>query len=320
VLNENNTSPVIVLDSKGNAQTFRNVALHADNSTDSIRQLKELGGELMAGGRYIRIALDDSRHPDYIFVCYDDSLMLKRLSLFPLVQLCVLFVFILILVYALLTAKRSEQNRVWAGLSKETAHQLGTPISSLLGWMEILKEEYPDYSAIEEINKDVERLQLVADRFSKIGSVPELHEDNLTEVVKNVVEYMDSRTSKKVHIVAEMPSHVVWMSFNANLFGWVLENLCKNACDAIGDKGGMITVRVIEMTDRVAVEVQDTGKGIRKKDMANVFRPGFTTKKRGWGLGLSLAKRIVEDYHSGRIWVKSSEVCKGTTFRIELKN
>lgn len=226
--------------------------------------------------------------------------------------------FVVIAIFALLTSKRAEQNKVWVGLSKETAHQLGTPISSLMAWVEILRESYPDDQLIPEMENDVKRLQLIADRFSKIGSLPEPVDTDLKEVMQHVVDYMDRRTSKRVQMIRRFPEGEVRVRINASLFEWVIENLCKNAVDAMGGEG-TITITVAEEQDRTVVEVSDTGKGIRKKDLRNVFRPGFTTKKRGWGLGLSLAKRIVEEYHKGRIWVKRSEVGIGTTFRIELK-
>lgn len=222
-----------------------------------------------------------------------------------------------IAIFALLTSKRAEQNKVWVGLSKETAHQLGTPISSLMAWTEMLKESYPDDSLIPEMDKDVKRLQLIADRFSKIGSLPEPVPASLAEVLNHVIDYMDHRTSKKVAMVRDFPEHDVVVKINASLFEWVIENLCKNAVDAMEGEG-RITLAYREEGTRAVIEVTDTGKGIRKKDIRNVFRPGFTTKKRGWGLGLSLAKRIVEEYHHGHIFVKKSEVGVGTTFRIEL--
>lgn len=322
VLNENNTIPVIVMDSNGNVSEFRNLKISADNYDDSLRVASDIGRRLKASGRDIRINLntdDPSVKDDYIDVVYDDSLMLKRLAIYPFVQLGVVMLFVVIAIFALLTSKRAEQNKVWVGLSKETAHQLGTPISSLMAWIEILKESYPDDSLIPEMDKDVKRLQLIADRFSKIGSLPEPVPSSLNEVLDHVIEYMDRRTSKKVRMVKDFPDHDIIVNLNASLFEWVIENLSKNAVDAMGGGPGTITLHVEEAPGKAIIEVSDTGKGIRKKDISNVFRPGFTTKKRGWGLGLSLAKRIVEEYHKGKIFVKSSEVGKGTTFRIELK-
>lgn len=317
VINENNTIPVVVLDSQGNAQVFRNVTLSGADFNDSLKNAALLGKSFLRKGRHIKIMLNQKNN-EYIQVCYDESLMLKRLAAYPLVQLGIVLIFVVVAIFALLSSKKAEQNKVWVGLSKETAHQLGTPISSLMAWIEILKETYPDDDLIPEMNKDVKRLQLIADRFSKIGSLPEPVPSSLNEVLDHVIDYMDRRTSKSIQMVKEFPQHDIIVKINASLFEWVIENLSKNAVDAMGGKVGRITLRV-EETDKCAViEVSDTGKGIKRKDLNNVFRPGFTTKERGWGLGLSLAKRIVEEYHNGKIWVKSSEVGKGTTFRIEL--
>lgn len=318
VINGNNTIPVIVLDSKGRVQDFRNIDIpDAKTYSDSLAFAESMSKQLLNENHSIRISLDDGIPTDYIDVCYSDSLMLRRLAFYPYVQLGVVMIFVVIAIFALLTSKRAEQNKVWVGLSKETAHQLGTPISSLMAWTEMLKESYPDDSLIPEMDKDVKRLQLIADRFSKIGSLPEPVPASLAEVLNHVIDYMDRRTSKKVAMVRDFPEHDVVVKINASLFEWVIENLCKNAVDAMEGEG-CITLAYREEGTRAVIEVTDTGKGIRKKDIRNVFRPGFTTKKRGWGLGLSLAKRIVEEYHHGHIFVKKSEVGVGTTFRIEL--
>ena len=318
VLDENHTIPVVVLDSDGAVTEYRNIEIKARNGKDSTNYVTSLGQQLKASGQVIRISLSKN-HNDYIDVCYDDSLMLKRIAIYPYVQLGVVMLFVIVAIFALLTSKRAEQNKVWVGLSKETAHQLGTPISSLMAWTTILKETYPEDDLLPELDKDVKRLQLIADRFSKIGSVPEPVPTSLNDVLNHVVDYMDRRTSKKIEMKTVLPSDDIIINLNASLFEWVIENLCKNAVDAMGGKLGSITLRLEETDKRAIVEVSDTGKGIKKKDIRNVFRPGFTTKDRGWGLGLSLAKRIVEEYHHGKIYVKSSEVGKGTTFRIELR-
>ena len=319
VIDENHTIPVIVLNQQGRVQTARNVDTGRRHDADSTAYVAQMASRLKAGGHYIRIYLDEDHADGYIDVCYDDSLTLKRLAVYPYIQIGAVLLFVGVAVIALLTSKRAEQNRVWVGLSKETAHQLGTPISSLMAWVEILRENYPDDDLIPEMDKDVKRLQLIADRFSKIGSLPEPVPSSLNEVMEHVIDYMDRRTSKKVQMIRSFPDHDVTVKLNASLFEWVIENLCKNAVDAM-EGAGTITLSINDSNDKeVVVEVTDTGKGIKKKDMRNVFRPGFTTKKRGWGLGLSLAKRIVEEYHHGRIYVKSSELGKGTTFRIELK-
>lgn len=317
VLNENDYIPVILLDRRGNVTDYRNVSLRGANRADSLRDARQLALNWIAEGHVIRVTIDNVDN-SYINVCYDESLILKRLTIFPFVQLAVVVIFVVLAVFALLASKRAEQNRVWAGLSKETAHQLGTPISSLMAWVEVLKEEYPDDTLIPELDKDVSRLRLISDRFSKIGSKPELAIVSLQEVLAHVVDYIDRRTSHNVVIRCQLPDHDVMVNINAALFEWVIENLCKNAVDAMNGDPGTISIAVMETGQKVAIDVADTGKGISKKNIKNVFRPGFTTKKRGWGLGLSLAKRIIEEYHKGRIFVKSSEVGVGTTFRIEL--
>lgn len=317
VLNENDYIPVILLDRRGNVTDYRNVSLRGANRADSLRDARQLALNWIAEGHVIRVTIDNVDN-SYINVCYDESLILKRLTIFPFVQLAVVVIFVVLAVFALLASKRAEQNRVWAGLSKETAHQLGTPISSLMAWVEVLKEEYPDDTLIPELDKDVSRLRLISDRFSKIGSKPELAMVSLQEVLAHVVDYIDRRTSHNVVIRCQLPDHDVMVNINAALFEWVIENLCKNAVDAMNGGPGTISIAVMETGQKVAIDVADTGKGISKKNLKTVFKPGFTTKKRGWGLGLSLAKRIIEEYHKGRIFVKSSEVGVGTTFRIEL--
>ncbi len=319
IIDTNDLIPIVVINSQGKVETSRNVNISASNEADSLRCLADLGHYMKNKGNSIRIVIDE-KHPkaEYIDVCYDDSLMLKRLVAYPFVQLGVVLLIVIIAIFALLTSKKAEQNKVWVGLSKETAHQLGTPISSLMAWMEVLKESYPDDVLIPEMNKDVERLQLIADRFSKIGSLPEPVPSNMNDMMRHVVEYMSRRISNKVKMECHMPESPVMVNLNASLFEWVIENLCKNAVDAM-EGSGRIDITVTDESDKVAIEVSDTGKGIARKDMQSVFQPGFTTKKRGWGLGLSLAKRIVEEYHHGKIWVKKSEIGKGTTFRIELK-
>ena len=310
VIQGNKTIPVIVLDSDEQVMDYRNVNIR---NRDSDRYVADYGRRMYKAGHYIQIG--DS--VDYQLVCYDESTLLKRLSQYPYWQLGIVMIFVVVAIFALLSSKRAEQNKVWVGLSKETAHQLGTPISSLMAWVEILKENYPDDDLIPEMNKDVKRLELIAERFSKIGSLPEPVEASMNEVLAHVIDYMDRRTSKKVEIISELPAENVVVKMNASLFEWVIENLCKNAVDAMEGQG-RIVLSLHEEDSKVAIEVTDNGKGIRKKDLKNVFTPGFTTKKRGWGLGLSLAKRIVEEYHKGRIYVKSSEVGVGTTFRIEM--
>ena len=319
VINGNHTIPVMVLGRSGKVQTYRNISLEATSEEDSLAQLERLKEHFINGERRIRIQLDNGNNNDFIDVYYGESVMLKRLAWYPYVQLSVVIIFVAVAIFALLSSKKAEQNRVWAGLSKETAHQLGTPISSLMAWTEMLKETYPNDELLPEMEKDVKRLRLIADRFSKIGSQPEASLESMNEVIGRVAEYMDRRTSRRIKIDTALPDDDIKAEINASLFEWVLENMAKNAADAIGESTGRVTFRLSETADKVAIEVSDTGKGIRKKDLKNVFRPGFTTKQRGWGLGLSLARRIVEEYHKGKIMVKSTEVGKGTTFCITLK-
>ena len=319
VIQSNNTIPVIVMDAEGRVTDYRNIDMDAKTATDSDVFVQQYGKRMYHDGNFIKIRLGDSLEiNDYQLVCYDESTMLKRLAQYPYWQLGIVMIFVVVAIFALLASKRAEQNKVWVGLSKETAHQLGTPISSLMAWVEILKENYPEDKLIPEMDKDVKRLELIAERFSKIGSLPEPVEASMNEVLSHVVGYMNLRTSKKVEIVSHLPEKEVIVKMNPQLFEWVIENLCKNAVDAM-EGSGRIDLTLTDKDDRVVIEVHDNGKGIRKKDLKNVFTPGFTTKKRGWGLGLSLAKRIVEEYHRGRIFVKDSEVGVGTTFRIELE-
>ena len=316
VINENHTIPVIVMTHQGKIQTYRNVDLKGKTRKDSLNDAISQAKRMRAEGHVIRILLDKPR--EYIDVCYDESLLLRRLSWYPYVQLSVVLLFVCLALFALLTLKRAEQNRVWVGLSKETAHQLGSPISSLMAWMEIMKESYPDDLLLPEMENDVKRLQLVADRFSKIGSQPTLEAMDLMAVLRRVMAYMQSRTSHTVVMTLHESNEKVMANLNVSLFEWVIENLCKNAVDAMEGCNGRIDICVSASERTIIIDLTDTGKGIRKKDLKNVFRPGFTTKKRGWGLGLSLTQRIVEDYHRGKIFIKHSEVGQGTTFRITL--
>lgn len=322
VLAGNNTIPVIAVGKDSVIQTWRNIPVRGRDTAAYINRVLE---EFRLAGHAIRIYMDDSsaRHAtrrarDYIDIYYEDSLMLRRLATYPYVQLGVVLIFVIVAIFALLSSKRAEQNKVWVGLSKETAHQLGTPISSLMAWTEILQAKYPSDELLPEMSNDINRLRVIADRFSKIGSMPEPQLNNLNEVVGNATAYIARRTSSKVDFVKHCPENPVWVKLNVPLFEWVMENLYKNAIDAM-DGQGTITVTLSETPQKAVIDVADTGKGIPKSKFKAVFTPGYTTKKRGWGLGLSLARRIVEDYHKGRIYVKRSEQNRGTVFRIELK-
>ncbi len=315
VLNGNTTIPVVVTDKKGAISQHRNIEIPSD--TDSLAVLMDVVARMRADGRIIRVDLGADGE-DYLEVCYSESLILKQLAYYPYVQLIVVLLFFVVCFFAILSSKRAEQNRVWVGLSKETAHQLGTPISSLMAWTTVLKEKYPSDELIPEMERDVARLQRVAERFSKIGSLPEPTSEDAVDVVERAVEYMKHRSPSQVTYTFNAPRRPLLVRMNAPLIEWVVENLCKNAVDAMNGAGA-INISLKQGKDYIYLEVSDTGKGIPKSKHKQVFEPGYTTKKRGWGLGLSLAKRIVEEYHKGRIYVKKSAVGRGTTFCVELK-
>ena len=316
VLNGNTTIPVVVTDSNGAISLHRNIEFSA--GADSLAVLMQMVADMRLRDQKIRVDLGTEEGSDYLEVCYSDSLILKQLAYYPYVQLAVVLLFFAICFVAILSSKRAEQNRVWVGLSKETAHQLGTPISSLMAWTTVLKEKYPTDELLPEMERDVARLQRVAERFSKIGSLPEPTSEDLVDVIDRAVEYVKHRSPAQVAYTVNYPKRPLLVRMNAPLIEWVVENLCKNAIDAMNGAGS-ITVTVSQSDDKAFVEIADTGKGIPKSKHKRVFEPGYTTKKRGWGLGLSLAKRIMEQYHKGRIFVKQSAPGKGTTFRMELK-
>ena len=322
IIERNTTIPVILVDDEGNILDSRNYALPDTTnmmSAENTAFLQRKVEKLRDGENVIDIAVgpDRSQH-----IYYEDSTLLKQLSYFPYIELLVMLAFIVIVYLAVVSTTKSEQNKVWVGLSKETAHQLGTPISSLMAWMELLPDLGVDKETVGEMDKDVKRLSVIASRFSKIGSKPELESIALSELAASASDYMKSRISSRICLgydstLAEGDEGKAMLS--APLFEWVLENLIKNAVDAIQGKGAInVTVGRQQGSDRLYIEVCDTGKGIRRKDIKKVFSPGFTTKKRGWGLGLTLARRIVEQYNGGRIYVKSSAPGQGTTFRIEV--
>jgi signal transduction histidine kinase len=310
VIGANTTIPVMLTDSSFNVISYRN--LPDESVTDE--GLKEMAIDFASKYEPIVIELPSETIQ---YICYDDSTALKMLKSIPQVILAVVVVFLLCVVVLILTIKQSEQNRLWVGLFKETAHQLGTPISSLLAWSEVLKMNYPEDNLIPELDKDIARLKTIVERFSQVGSKAELEIVNVSEVVAQVLNYMRNRISKQVEINANLPNES-FVKLNIPLFEWVIENLCKNAVDAMEGRG-TITVEMRDMPNVVVIDVTDTGKGMSKSNMSKVFNMGFTTKKRGWGLGLSLSKRIIKEYHGGKIYVKHSQIDKGTTFTIELK-
>lgn len=321
VINDNHTIPVIVTDEKGRVTTSRNLRLRYRTSRDSVKQVNEALARLKAGGHSMRISLGTDEvgetHATALYIYYGQSLLLQRLAWFPYVQLGVVTVFLLVALLALLSTKRAEQNKVWVGLTKETAHQLGTPISSLMAWMAVMRETHPDDALIDEMEADVRRLEMVAERFSKIGSAPKLHPETVGLIVERVAEYIARRIPKSVKLTVDLRDESELIPISAPLVEWVVEVLCKNAADAMPGVG-QIGISGGKVGDRYVIDVADTGKGIERKHHKTVFRPGFTTKQRGWGLGLSLAKRIIEEYHHGRIYVLRSAPGEGTVFRIEL--
>lgn len=312
IIQGNTAIPVMLCNDRDSVMNYKNLELPEKNVDEFLQRKVQ---ELKKKKDPIVIDMEDGT---YQYLYYDDSLILKRLLVYPYAQLTVMAVFILTAFLALASTKKAEQNKVWVGLSKETAHQLGTPISSLIAWLEYLKLKEVDPTLLAEMEKDVKRLEMIAERFSKIGSTPEPVPVNICESVRSALDYMETRISSKVKITVEAPEEPVMVLMNQALFAWVVENLCKNAVDAMEGQGN-ITFHIEEKGKKVRIDVTDTGKGILKSKFKTVFNPGYTTKKRGWGLGLSLVKRIIESYHGGKIYVKSSEIGKGTTFRIELR-
>jgi len=311
LLESNTTIPVILTDGETEVNTYNNIDVPEKNKNEFLeKKVREFAK------KHDPILIDLGE--DIIqYVYYDDSTVLKQLQWFPFVQLAVVFVLMLISFLALNSSKKAEQNKVWVGLSKETAHQLGTPISSLMAWVEYLKSKDLDIMLLDEMDKDVHRLKMIAERFSKIGSNPEPAPLDLKELVEQTIAYMGKRISSKVKIELDFPEENMLVLTNDSLFGWVMENLIKNAVDAM-DGQGTITIKSTTKGNKALVDISDTGKGIPKSKFETVFHPGYTTKKRGWGLGLSLVKRIIVSYDKGKIYVLRSELGNGTTFRIEM--
>ncbi len=309
-IRQNKTVPVILVNEKGKILSYRNF--------DTTRtDLREALKEIKATRDPIRLKVSEG---NFNYIYYKDSILVRQLRYFPYIQLLVIALFFGVAYFAFSASRKYEQNRVWVGLAKETAHQLGTPLSSLMGWIQYLKTSKGQLNEqiLNELEKDVDRLQVVTNRFSKIGSMPNLEVRNLYDEICNTVEYLRSRFSNKVNIeIDENSNRQVQVPLNVSLFTWVIENLIKNAIDAT-DHEGTISFYIEERDKGVCVDVTDTGKGINRSDFKTVFNPGYSTRKRGWGLGLSLTKRIIEHYHKGQIFVKSSEPNQGTTFRIKL--
>ena len=322
IINRNHTIPVLLTDDHGNILSHSNFSL--PEPIDSLNPMYLSA----ANEAYLNEKLDDLRNSSNVinieigegsnqYLYYEDSTLLKQLSYYPYIQLLVMLAFIAVVYFAVTSTKTAEQNKVWVGLSKETAHQLGTPISSLMAWMELMESLGVDAETVAEMNKDVQRLSTIASRFSKIGSKPQMEDENLNEVVTRASSYMASRISSRIKLSINTCAGTIPVKASAPLFEWVMENLIKNAVDAMEGSGA---ITITTGTDKGVgyIEVADTGKGLSRKNFKTIFNPGYTTKKRGWGLGLTLAKRIIEQYHSGKIYVLTSEPGIGTTFRIEV--
>ena len=310
---ENNTHiPVILTDAEGEIISHKNLdSIKAENPTYLYRQLEHAREENDS-------LVIDLGSGEYQLLYYRDSFLLRQLIFFPYVQLGVIILFVLVSYIAFSVSRKAEQNEVWTGMSKETAHQLGTPISSLIGWMELLKDSDLDPSMILDMEKDTSRLEKITDRFSKIGSRPAMKDADLTAILKESLEYIKNRGPHNVEYLLDLPSKPITIDLNETLFEWVIENLLKNSTDAIQEAGRVI-LHAVDIENSVIVDVEDTGKGIAKSRFRTIFKPGYTTKKRGWGLGLSLSKRIIEIYHHGKIFVLSSDPNDSTIIRIILK-
>lgn len=328
IITNNTTIPVITVDESGDMLIARNLKLYDNKNqlVDGGRNLNSIGSKskkylarqlekMKAQHDPIVLNLEDSKQ----FFYYKDSYILTRIQLYPIIQLAIVFLFVFLAYFGFSSTRQAEQNQVWVGMSKETAHQLGTPISSLMAWVELLKIEETGPEIIQEVEKDVRRLETIADRFSKIGSTPVLVPENLLAVLDNSVRYLQNRTSDKIKFELHFGDlDELYVPLNLTLFEWVVENICKNAIDAM-DGNGQINISVKDQNQVIYLDISDSGKGIQKSNYKVVFQPGYTTKPRGWGLGLSLVKRIIENYHNGKIFVRNSEINRGTTFRIVLK-
>jgi len=313
VIRDNKTVPVILTDADGNINGWNNLD---SNKVKRAGYLENELAEMKAEREPIEIEYIEGER---VYIYYKDSLLLQQLQWYPLVILLVMTLFILIAYYAFSTSRRLEQNRVWAGMARETAHQIGTPLSSLMGWIEILRTQEVPEDMLGEMEKDVNRLNIITDRFSKIGSMPTIRPEDIVATTESAMQYLKARSGRKIEFEFHTPEITgpVHVPLNVPLYEWVIENLIRNAIDAMAGAGNII-VTVRDKGKQVHVEVEDTGKGIKSSRWKTIFRPGFTTKKRGWGLGLSLARRIIVDYHGGRIFILRSEKDKGTTFRIVL--
>ena len=316
VLQQTWNNPMVLVDSYGKIIGYKNLDWDSESQDsliifDYLKNIKKENNPIFI--RYQDSILDINQK-----LYYGDSILLKKLQYYPLALLLIIFLFGAVLYFVFKTSKISDQNRLWAGMAKETAHQIGTPLSSMIGWITLMKEGAKDLGPLLEMEKDIDRLKVITERFSKVGSLPKLESVALINTAYKTIQYLDKRTSDLVMFKVDFPKEEIYIPLNPQLFSWTLENLIKNGIDAMKGKGE-ITLKILETENEITLEISDTGSGIKQKFYKNIFTPGFTSKKRGWGLGLSLAKRIIKDYHKGKISVKNSEIGKGTTFEIILK-
>lgn len=316
IIQENSTIPIILTNEVGEIIGSRNIVKSKNASSkylqSDLERMKKIHEPIQ-----IEVKMgDEVIITQYLY--YDDSYLLKQLRYYPALQLLVIFLFIMVSYIAFSRSRKSEQNQVWAGMAKETAHQIGTPLSSMMAWLEILKNKKELNDITKELEKDIQRLTVITERFSKIGSKPKLDLININDCINETIAYLKNRLSRKINFKLSTTKENRMVPINRALFEWVIENICKNAVDAM--KGiGQINIRLEEETENIKIYISDSGKGLNKSDFKSIFKPGYSSKKRGWGLGLSLSKRIIEEYHGGKIYVKSSELNKGTTFCISLK-
>ncbi|WP_304036243.1 sensor histidine kinase [Mesonia mobilis] len=312
VISKNTTTPMIIYHKKEDFYETRNIAR---NNTDDDEKIKALAASFASDYQPIEIVYENE-----VFgtLYYGNSSLINKLKYFPIGIVFIVILYLAMLYYFYSTSKSHDQSLLWAGMAKETAHQIGTPLSSLVGWTEILKQENVDPTYVEEMEKDIVRLQTITDRFSKIGSLPNLEPTDIVEETKDSYEYLKARSSKLINFSLTLPDEKIQVNLNKQLFSWTIENIVKNAIDALKGKGNL-DVEITQDAKWVHILITDTGKGIPKTKFKKIFKPGYTSKKRGWGLGLSLAKRIIEEYHNGKIRVLKSEVGKGTTFEVKLK-
>ena len=315
IIQENTTIPIILTNKDGSIIGTRNITNKITENTHKINKRLE---KMKSEHKPIEIQVNlngEAILTQYLY--YEDSYLLKQIRFYPIMQLLVIFLFILVSYIAFSKSRKSEQNQVWAGMAKETAHQIGTPLSSIMAWVDILKENSSLKNITDELDKDINRLEVITDRFSKIGSKTKLEKRNLYDLIENTIFYLKNRLSKKINISISSSNKEIVIPINKVLFQWVIENICKNSVDAM-DGVGIIEINIFENKKNIEINIIDSGKGIQKNNFKAIFKPGFTTKKRGWGLGLSLSKRIIEDYHFGKIYIKSSVLNKGTILNILL--